>query len=538
MKRALSAVAAAAVLCPAAAEAYTFAPGYTGGDAVTGFPSGEPTPPLGQAVGPWGLDFDPAGTLFVADRFDRNLYAFGSGGGAAGPGTLRGPLDDYVAADLAFDRAGRLFTARSGPVWDVVEIDPSDGHVLRTLAALPVGDYVKGAKVDPLSGDLVVLVFRSTDNTSRLARVTVPPAGAGVLTPYATLPGNDQADGLVFTRGGTMFANAGDQVYRVAGTDRPQPPAVVKVATVPNGDGMAVDQSSDPVDPDSVLVNRNDGRITRVDLTPGGPQYTDIVTGGTRGDSATVGPDGCLYATQTASILKVTHADGTCALTPLTPFPPEAVTGAAAAITTTTATLTGTADANGFDTTASIEYGRTPDALTAATPEQAVGHGTSPVAVDAAVTGLQPGTTYVFRVVATSRNGTARGALAQFTTAPAPPAATPPTEPVTPVTPATAPSVANPLPLARRCVSRRRFTIHLRVPAGAQVARAVVSVNRRRVRVVRADRLRARVNLTGLPKGRFTVRITLVLRDGRTLSGTRAYRTCAPTRHRPGTPRL
>lgn len=46
----------------------------------------------------------------------------------------------------------------------------------------------------------------------------------------------------------------------------------------------------------------------------------------------------------------------------------------------------------------------------------------------------------------------------------------------------------------------------------------------------KADRLRAVVNLRGLPKGRFKVRIELVLVDGRRVKGTRTSRTCVPKR--------
>ena len=72
------------------------------------------------------------------------------------------------------------------------------------------------------------------------------------------------------------------------------------------------------------FANRVDGIITKVDLTTNPATLTSIVTGGTRGDFATVGFDGCLYATQTDRILKVTNADGTCVPPPLGPlFPPS-----------------------------------------------------------------------------------------------------------------------------------------------------------------------------------------------------------------------
>jgi alpha-D-xyloside xylohydrolase len=82
--------------------------------------------------------------------------------------------------------------------------------------------------------------------------------------------------------------------------------------------------------------------------------------------------------------------------------------------------------------------------------------------------------------------------------------------------------------LPRRCASRRRFRIRLR--RGLDSAR--VYVNGRRVRTLRGRRLRARVDLRGLPRGRFTVRVVGRTRSGRTLVATRRYRTCVPRRSR------
>ena len=88
------------------------------------------------------------------------------------------------------------------------------------------------------------------------------------------------------------------------------------------------------------------------------------------------------------------------------------------------------------------------------------------------------------------------------------------------------------LPSVRRCLSRRNFRIRLRSPAGARIASATVFVNNRRVRVVRGRRLTAPVDLRGLPRGRFSVKITVVMADGRRVSETRRYRTCARKRRR------
>lgn len=109
-----------------------------------------------------------------------------------------------------------------------------------------------------------------------------------------------------------------------------------------------------------------------------------------------------------------------------------------------------------------------------------------------------------------------------------PPPAPQPTPP-TPVT-AAAPPPPGPLPATKQCTSRRTFTIRLRVPKGAKVTSAEVRVNGRKTTVKRADRLKATIDLRYLPKGRATVAIKLKLADGRTITGTRTYRTCTPKR--------
>ncbi len=93
------------------------------------------------------------------------------------------------------------------------------------------------------------------------------------------------------------------------------------------------------------------------------------------------------------------------------------------------------------------------------------------------------------------------------------------------------------LPSTRRCVSRRRFRIRIRRLRDDPIVRAEVRVNGKRVRVVRGSRLRAPVNLQGLPKGRFRVEIRVRTASGKTVRGTRRYRTCTKKR-RGGRPEL
>ena len=116
---------------------------------------------------------------------------------------------------------------------------------------------------------------------------------------------------------------------------------------------------------------------------------------------------------------------------------------------------------------------------------------------------------------------------------PPPPVVTPP--PLAVVTPPSPPAklVAASLltlPSVRRCVSRRAFRIRLRKVAGVTLKEMRIFVNGKRVRVVRGKRLSAPVDLRGLPKGRFTVQVTVTATDGRKLTERRRYRTCAPKR--------
>jgi len=130
-------------------------------------------------------------------------------------------------------------------------------------------------------------------------------------------------------------------------------------------------------------------------------------------------------------------------------------------------------------------------------------------------------------------------AIARFSRVPAPLPTPPPTP--TPVPPPPAPAAtpkppaasfvrAVSLPSTRKCVSRRAFTIRIRKLKGVTYKSVSVSVNGKQVKAVKGSRISAPVVLKGLPKGRFAVRITVTLADGRKLTGTRRYRTCAPKR--------
>jgi hypothetical protein len=122
--------------------------------------------------------------------------------------------------------------------------------------------------------------------------------------------------------------------------------------------------------------------------------------------------------------------------------PPGATTGAATGIGTTTATLNGTVDPNSRDTTFYFEYG-TSTSYGTKTAEKSAGSGASPQNEAVAISKLQVGKTYHFRIVAKSDAGTTTGADATFTTSSAPVAVTVDASPVA-VTTATLRGQVNP----------------------------------------------------------------------------------------------
>lgn len=96
--------------------------------------------------------------------------------------------------------------------------------------------------------------------------------------------------------------------------------------------------------------------------------------------------------------------------------PPHAATGAATAITTDAAVLSGSVNPQGESTSYRFEYGST-SSYGSSTPAQTVGADSSDHVVSTAIAGLQPYTTYHFRILASSGAGTVYGEDLTFTTA-------------------------------------------------------------------------------------------------------------------------
>jgi hypothetical protein len=85
------------------------------------------------------------------------------------------------------------------------------------------------------------------------------------------------------------------------------------------------------------------------------------------------------------------------------------------------------------------------------------------------------------------------------------------------------------LPASKKCVSRRKFAIHIRRPRGMTFKSIAVTVNGRtklRLKGLKAKKVKSTVNLKGLPAGKVRVKITAVTSTGRKAVIKRTYRTC------------
>ena len=100
----------------------------------------------------------------------------------------------------------------------------------------------------------------------------------------------------------------------------------------------------------------------------------------------------------------------------VTAEPPAVTTSAASSVGSTSATLNGKVDPNGRSTTYLFEWGTT-TSYGSKTSSSSAGSGESAhVTATKGISGLKPGTTYHFRIVATSDAGTTKGADQAFTT--------------------------------------------------------------------------------------------------------------------------
>ena len=267
----------------------------------------------GGGIGPIGVAFDTAGRMFVADQQDNFVYRFGRGGGTADAAHRLNTKAFGQPTGLAFSRDGRHLYVAERSRGDVLEISPSDGRVIRTVASgLRCAEALA---TDPRTGDLFV---SHTCGAEPISRISNPASSHPTVSSFGGKP-TAQVDGMTFAPDGTLFVEMGPSIVRVDGTQAAQPGTFTKIVDLPSPDGVGI-AARGGGHPSFILVNQNNGAISKVDLSGTPPRVTPVFTGGSRGDFVAVGPDGCLYATQSSSVIRIRNGDGSCDLAATSAF--------------------------------------------------------------------------------------------------------------------------------------------------------------------------------------------------------------------------
>jgi hypothetical protein len=381
---------------------------------------------------------------------------------------------------------------------DVVQVSPGTGQVIRTVASVPCAT---GLAIDPISGDLFV---SQNSCGSTIFRVSDYSSGPGTVSSFASAHG---VDGLAFDQSGTLYAESQGHVLRVTGTNSASPGTVTSMATVPRADGLAFGAHSTG-QPSYLVANRNDGVVSRVDFGAGAPSQSDIFSGGSRGDFAAVDSHGCLYVTQSDSVVQIRGSDSSCGFEPTTP---GSAPSARVIVASAVQRPAGSACTRIQSLRLSLrQQGRV--RLRSATvyvngrrvKQLKRGSVTKPFVLT-----QLPSSAFTVKVVAVTTKGATLVNTKQYSNC-----AKPSPEPA--------------------CVGTTKLTVHVPQPAGTRVVLVQAYVNGHRKTVVHGRRI-TQLTLTRLPQARFTVK--LVTRDarGRRSASSQSFQGCAASaQQRPG----
>ena len=257
------------------------------------------TYPSTPGSGPLGLAFGAGGALYALGA-NGQLYVTPAGGGTPAPVATVATQ----ASGLTLGRNGKLYLTRPGPLPAVVEYDPAGGAIRDIVPGLIPGP--QGIATDPNTGDLMVAA-----SDGFVYRIGSPGSATPTAIQFREILAGIPLHAISLISDGTIFVSAGEQIFKASGIGRPT--QVGSVVRQTNLGGFVVitraDAAGNPI-PRFIYANRTDGVITKIDIIESGRRF-DVLGGGTRGDYAILGPDGCLYATQSDAVVRVGGAAGT-----------------------------------------------------------------------------------------------------------------------------------------------------------------------------------------------------------------------------------
>src|SRR6266852_1104050 len=289
----------------------TVSPPFVQCDVGLGFPSSSGAGPIGQVplLG---------GQILTSDVADSSLRTF-----VDYPSPFCTP--SYVSPNLnsSGNSYGGLVQGFDGKIYaisnlsSVVEIDKTDGHVIRTLDNT---SFLKalGITVDPLNGDLYI----ADQNAGKVYKISDP---GGCTTCAATLfadltvlaPAVQLAiDGLGWSPDAfslLVAANGTDQVILVDRNGTPSVFVNVGPGNVVHPDGIAFGCPGTPLWTPAAqfaFTNNNNGTVSEINMITRGVTSPPIASGGTRGDFVAVDDQGSLLATQSDRVTRLSTTNG------------------------------------------------------------------------------------------------------------------------------------------------------------------------------------------------------------------------------------
>ena len=279
-----------------AAFAFTAQSGFSATTYATGYPTG----------GPAGVAFI-SGAMYTVDPADNGLYTNALSGAPTRVGTVPGAptgLASFGPSLYAIDSASR----------SVVQLDPATGGVLATLGG-PAnfgGAQLNGIATDPVTGDLYVV-------TSTAFLYEIPAVAPRTPAFALVLTAQPSTFALAVAPDHSIYVAVEGAVHGIWQIT----PAPAHAQSLIGPDFIGARGVG--VIPGFIFVNNADGSIMKIVIPGVGTGSTaPALLGGAAGSFAAIGTDGCFYASQGATVVRLANADGSCNLANAAPPPPPA----------------------------------------------------------------------------------------------------------------------------------------------------------------------------------------------------------------------